>query len=136
MRIWRRWFAGALLAGVVYLIIGVGFARLATPSVFFWRRAAWVVSAIVYAAHIRYEHFRLRSSPRLTAAHVACGAAVGAFGLAAAATVQSLLTGAGNPRLLHIALLAWPVITGIPAFVVALIILSAAKPLIRFDSHS
>jgi len=81
-----------------------------------------MVSAVVYAAHIGYEHFRIRSSPRSTALHVAFGAAVGAFGLAAAAIVHSLLTGTGNLRLLRIALLIWPLITGVPAFVVALVL--------------
>ena len=81
-----------------------------------------MVSAVVYAAHIGYEHFRIRSSPRSTALHVAFGAAVGAFGLATAAIVHSLLTGTGNLRLLRIALLIWPLITGVPAFVVALVL--------------
>src|SRR5215472_17882507 len=120
MGIWCGWFARALLAGTLYLIIGVGFAPLSVPSVFFWRLAAWMVSAVVYAAHIGYEHFRIRSSPHSTALHVAFGAAVGAFGLAAAAIVHSLLTGTGSLRLLRIALLIWPLVTGVPAFVVAL----------------
>ena len=81
-----------------------------------------MVSAFVYAAHIGYEHFRIRSSPRSTALHVAFGAAVGAFGLAAAAIVHSLLTGTGNLRLLRIALLIWPLITAVPAFVVAFVL--------------
>ena len=81
-----------------------------------------MVSAAVYAAHIGYEHFRIHSSPHSTALHVAIGAAIGAFGLAAAAIVHSLLTGTGNLRLLRIALLAWPLITGVPAYVVALVL--------------
>ena len=81
-----------------------------------------MVSAVVYAAHIGYEHFRIRSSARSTALHVAFGAAVGAFGLAAAAIVHSLVTGTGNLRLLRIALLIWPLITGVPAFVVTLVV--------------
>jgi len=132
MQIWRRWFAWALLAGTVYLIIGVGFAPLAIPSVFFWRLAAWVVSGVVYAAHIGYEHFRLRNSPRTAALHVALGTAVGAFGLAATATVRSLLTGTGNLRLLCLALLIWPAITGIPAFVIALTVSSLLARLPRY----
>ena len=81
-----------------------------------------MVSAVVYAVHIGYEHFRIRSSPCSTALHVAFGAVVGAFGLAAAAIVHSLLTGTGNLRLLRVALLIWPLITGVPAFVVALVL--------------
>ena|SRR5438309_314355 len=122
MRIARGWFAGAFLAGGLYVIIGVGFARLSVPSVFFWRLAAWIVSAVVYAVHIGYEHFRRFNPPRSTALHVAWGAAFGAFGLAAAANVHSLLTGTGNLRLLRIALVVWPLITGVPAFLVALVL--------------
>ena len=122
MRILCGWFAWALLAGTLYLIIGVGFATLSIPSVFFWRLAAWMVSAVVYAAHIGYEHFRIRSLPRSAALNVAIGSAVGAFGLAAAAIGHSLVTGTGNLRLLRIALLIWPLITGAPAFVVALVL--------------
>jgi len=131
MRISRNWFAWALLAGTLYLIIGVGFAPLSVPSVFFWRLAAWMVSVVVYAAHIGYEHLRIRSSLRSTALHVALGAAVGAFGLAAAAIVHSLLTGTGNLRLLRIALLIWPLITGAPAFVVALVLTVVLARLLR-----
>ena len=80
-----------------------------------------MVSAVVYAAHIGYEHFRMAYPPRSTALHVALGAAVGAFGLAAAAIVHSLLTGTGNLRLLRLALLIWPLITGVPAYVVAFV---------------
>jgi len=122
MRILCSWFAWTLLAGTLYLIIGVGFAPLSVPSVFFWRLAAWIVGAVVYAAHIGYEHFRIGSSPHSTALHVAIGAAIGAFGLAAAAIVHSLLTGTGNLGLLRIALLVWPLITGVPAYVVALVL--------------
>ena len=135
MQIKRHWFACALLAGLLYLFIGVGFAPLATPSVVFWRRAAWVVSALVYLAHIAYEHFRLRNSARSAAMHVALGAAVGAFGLAAAANVRSFLTETGNARLLRIALLVWPARTGIPAFVVGLIVSSVLARLPHYRKH-
>src|SRR5215470_6643227 len=122
MRMSCGWFAWASLAGTLYLMIGVGFAPLSVPSLFFWRLAAWMVSAVVYAAHIGYEQFRIRSSPHSTALHVAIGAAIGAFGLAAAAIVHSLAIGTGNLRLLRIALLVWPLITSVPAYVVAFIL--------------
>ena len=81
-----------------------------------------MVSAVIYAAHIGYELVRIRSSPHSTALHVALGAAIGALGLAAAANVHSLLTGTGNLRLLRIALLVWPLITGVPSYVVAFVL--------------
>src|SRR5689334_10355182 len=46
VRISCSWFAWALLAGTLYLIIGVGFAPLSVPSLLFWRLAAWMVSAV------------------------------------------------------------------------------------------
>src|SRR5690349_5094974 len=118
MQIWRRWIPCGLLPGAIYVAIGVGFAPLSTPSVFFWRLAAWVVSAVVFVAHVGYQCFWLQSLPRVTALHAALGAGLGSFGLAAAANVHALVTGTGNLRLLRIALLVWPVITAIPAFIV------------------
>lgn len=120
MRISRGWFAWALLAGALYLTIGIGFARLSAPSVFFWRRMAWIVSAMVYAAHIGYERFRAGSSQQETALHVAVGAGIGALGLAASAVTHSWLTGLGNMRLLRFALVVWPLMTGVAAYLVAL----------------
>ncbi len=61
----KPWVRAAILAGVVYVVVGYGSAAL-DPSVpdrarFVWRLAAWAVSAAVFAAHIGYEHFRLAS---------------------------------------------------------------------------
>ena len=42
------------------------------------------------------------------------------FGLAVAAVVHSLWAASGNLHLLFVALVAWPVITALPAFLVAL----------------
>jgi hypothetical protein len=125
MRTSCGWFAWALLAGSLYLMIGTGFAPLSVPSVFFWRLAAWMVSGLVYLAHICYERLVIRSSPHSTAVHVALGAAIGALGLAAAAIFHSLHTGTGNLRLLRIALLVWPLIAGLPAYVVAFVLTAA-----------
>jgi hypothetical protein len=116
-----------LLLAVVYLIAGIVAAELAAKAashqaVVAWRLAAWVVSAIAFGAHIVYEQVRLRSSPRITALHVAAAAGLGAFGLAAAANIHAL-TGS-SPRhstMLLLSLAIWPVITALPAFVVALV---------------
>jgi hypothetical protein len=86
-----------------------------------WRWAAWVVSAIAFGAHIVYEQLRLGTSPRITALHVACAAGLGAFGLAVAANVHGL-TAAYPPSLLVVlSLVIWPVMTALPAFIVALV---------------
>jgi hypothetical protein len=131
-----RWFTVAIVTGVVYASIGVGSAPLRTPSVFFWRFAAWVVSAIVYGSHIGYEHFWLGNPPRSAAVHVGFGAAIGAFGLATAATVRSLLTGTGNLHLLRLALIVWPVITAVPAFLIALILSSVLIRVARRETST
>jgi Na+/glutamate symporter len=82
-----------------------------------WRLAAWVISAAVFAAHIGYEHLRLRSAPRTTAFRASLAVALGAFGLAVAAMVHAHAR-SGHPR--SLAFLVWPVVGALPAFGVAL----------------
>jgi hypothetical protein len=86
-----------------------------------WRLAAWGVSAVVYAAHIGYEQFRMDSSPRATALHTAVAVAIGAFGLAVAANVHEVWVASSYRRSLAVALVAWPALVAVPAFVVALV---------------
>ncbi|HLR04704.1 MAG TPA: hypothetical protein VK117_02760 [Pyrinomonadaceae bacterium] len=47
----KPWIRVAILVGVVYFVVGAGFAALANPSgsdqVRWWRLAAWVASAVV-----------------------------------------------------------------------------------------
>ena len=114
------WFGTAILIGVLYSVIGIVFA-LPSNQVRMWRLAAWVISAAVYAVHIGYEHFRLGNSPRATALHTALAVAVGAFGLAVAANFHELWVASSYRRSLALALVAWPLLTALPAFVVALI---------------
>jgi len=86
-----------------------------------WRLAAWVVSAVGYALHIAYERFHLENSPRSSALHIACAVALGAFGLAAGANLHSLYIGSTSQhrQLLLLSLGIWPVMTALPAFLVA-----------------
>src|SRR5262249_12883614 len=94
-----------------------------------WRLAAWAASAVVYGAHIAYEHFRLRNSPHSTALHAAVAVAIGGFGLAVAATVHSVLAASPDRRLhlFALALVVWPVAVALPAYLVALAA-SRARP--------
>jgi hypothetical protein len=87
-----------------------------------WRLAAWAVSAVAYAAHIGYEHFKLRSSPGVSALHVALAVAIGALGLAAAGMIRGLSTASAFRPIWIVALVAWPAITAIPAFLIALLV--------------
>jgi len=117
----QPWVRVVVLLGIVYAFVGVVFAIPVGP-VKVWRLAAWVVSAFAYAAHIAYERFRLRNSPRSAALHVALAVALGAFGLAVGANIHSLRLGSANEhrRFLLLALGLWPVITALPAFLFAL----------------
>lgn len=117
-----RWLLAVMLFGAVYLLIGIAFPNPSAPTEkqFLWRLAAWIVSAIVFAIHICYEHFRLRNSTRTVAAHASMAAALGAFALSVAANIHALRTGAGNGRLLLLSLVLWPFITAVPAFLAAL----------------
>ena len=128
----QPWLRAMVILGVVYAFVGIVFAMPAS-HVKVWRLAAWVVSALTYGAHICYERFRLRNSPRLAALHVALAVALGAFGLAVGANIHSLSVGSTNEhrRLLLLALVLWPIITALPAFLVALIaswVLALAGP--------
>ena len=116
-----------LFFGILYCVVGIvsGFfaGRAAShQALVAWRWAAWVVSAIAFGAHIVYEQLRLSSSPRVTALHVSCAAGLGAFGLAVAANVHALTVSPYRPSLLlALSLAIWPVMTAVPAFVVALV---------------
>ena len=123
----KPWVGRVILLGLVYLTVGLVFGELADQSAFnhmhvvIWRLAAWVVSGAVYAAHILYEHFRLANSPRSTALHAAVAVAVGAFALAVVANLHGIWVASSHQRLLAFALVAWPALAAIPAFVIALI---------------
>jgi hypothetical protein len=116
----QPWLPAVILVGALYAVVGILFA-LPPAHVRAWRLAAWVVSAIAYGAHIGYERFRLQQRTAAAALHVALAVALGAFALAAAANVHALLIGStGHRRLLVLSLALWPLLTAIPAFLVAL----------------
>lgn len=122
----QEWVRAVILVGVVYFIIGFGFGELAKLSLFgtvgVWRLGAWVASAVVAAAHIFYERFRLRHSPLMAALHVAVAVALGAFLLALAAIVHASMVPIHAPYWQYfLALVLWPIITGVPSFLIALL---------------
>ena len=116
-----RWFSVALAAGVLYLLIGRFFPQPA-DNLRAWRLGAYAASAVVFAMHLAYEQVRLRNAPRTMALHVAAAVAMGGAALAIAGMLNSLsATGSVRP-MWFVALVAWPALTGIPAFLVALAI--------------
>ena len=126
----KRWLRAVILLGVVYAVVGVSFSAFArwAPSDSMpetWNRLAFLASGIAFAIHIGYEHFRLGSSPRITALHTSIAVALGALGLALVANIHDLGSASGyRPRML-IALVAWPLLTAVPAFIVALAVAAA-----------
>lgn len=121
----KRWIGIAMLFGVLYFAVGFGFGELAgaaasTQMRTFWRVSAFVVSGVLFAAHIAHEHFRLRNATRPTAWHVCVAVAIGGLALALAANIHDLASAAGYRPKMLIALVAWPLITAVPAYVVAL----------------
>jgi len=121
-----RWLRAVGLVGAVYFVVGIAFGALANLSAtggmrVAWRLAAWLFSAAAFAAQIAYEHFRLRGRAVTVAWHAALAVALGAFALAVAANIHSLSAGASQHRsLLHLALVVWPAVSAVPAFLVAL----------------
>jgi hypothetical protein len=124
-RMKRRALWLIVVAGAVYLTAGLVFGALAgqatsSQSRVAWRWAAWLVSSMMFGGHILYEHIVLRSTSRITALRVSSAAGLGAFGLAAAANLHALNGPMREPRpLLVLSLAIWPIITMLPAFVVA-----------------
>jgi hypothetical protein len=123
----HRWLRIAILVGLIYPAVGFAFASLAGAAAssqmqFFWRLSAFIISGVVFAAHIAYEHFRLRNTARSTAWHVSLAVALGGFALALVANIHDLGSASGyRPRML-IALVAWPLLTAVPAFIIALVL--------------
>ena len=122
----RRSLRAVLLLAAAYLLIGIAFAELPVFDTtnamhVMWRRLAWVVSGIGFAAHIAYGHFRLGNSPHMIATHASIAAALGACGLALAANVHEWKTASSFRPSIAIALIAWPLLIAVPAFVAAIV---------------
>jgi hypothetical protein len=111
---------------VLYCTIGITFSAFAARSsshrmAVAWNFASFGVSLVVFAIHIGYEHFRIGNRPLIVALHTSLAVALGGLLLALAANIHAIRVASANHRLLAIALIVWPLMTGIPAFVVALI---------------
>ena len=111
-----------LLVAASYLAVGIAFPQFSdSATTLMWRRLAWLVCCVGFAAHILYGTLRLGNSPRMTAMHASLAAALGACGLAVAANLHEWRTASRYRPSIATALVAWPFLTAIPAFVVAII---------------
>ena len=126
----KRWLLAVVLFGAIYFVIATAFGALAGSAASnltreTWNRLAFLACGIAFVVHIGYEHFRLHSSTRTTAWHASLAAALGGLALALWANLHDLGSSSGyRPRLL-IALIAWPLLTGVPAFLIALVTAAA-----------
>jgi len=119
------WLRAAILFGLGYFLVGRLFA-VPGEHAQTWRFAAWLVSFLIYATHFRSERGRPSTPPRAVALHVATAVAIGAFGIAVAGMMRSLAAqGSLKPTWL-LALVLFPLVTGVPAFLVGLIAAVAA----------
>jgi hypothetical protein len=116
-----RWVPAALSAGAIYLLVGIGVPNPSSPgeAQFLWRLAAWLMGGVVFLGHFAFEHFHLQNVPRMVAFHVSLAVALGTFAIAVAANIHALRTEISHQHLLLTALIIWPVIAAVPAFLVA-----------------
>lgn len=111
--------------GLLYTAVGFFTGELArstatTQAGNRWRLAGWVLSFLVFGCHVLFERRRL-SKPTVTAAlHVAVAVGIGAFALAIAGPVRSHWGAPDFARAAGLSLLLWPIVTAVPAFLVAL----------------
>lgn len=127
----RLWLRAVLLTGAIYCTIGITFSAFAARSshrmAVAWNVASFAVSLVVFAVHIGYEHFGIGNRPLNVAWHTSLAVALGSFLLAVSANIHSFRVANSQHGLLAIALVVWPLMTGIPAFGVALIAAVALK---------
>ena len=115
-----------LFVAISYALVGVVTAELSghaqSPQLrTAWRLAAWVLSLIIFVSHLSYERLRVGNTTTVAALRTAVAAALGAFALAAVGPVRSHWGAADIWRTVVLSLVTWPVLTGIPAFLVALL---------------
>src|SRR5262245_53425681 len=101
----RPWGRALMLFGAAYAVVGILFAGMAgwsesNQARTTWRLAAWGISAVAFAIHVAYEHYRLRSSALTTALHASMAVALGAFALALAANLRGYLVSSSAQWLL------------------------------------
>ena len=118
-------FRTIVLVALVYVAIGavtIALSRMA-PSIQLrtaCRFAAWIMSAVVFAAHIVHER-RWSSLPRRVALRAAAAVALATLVLAVSAVIRQSMTSNLRPSM-ALAIGIWPILTGVVSFLVALVV--------------
>jgi len=126
----RLWIT--LGVALFYAIVGVATSSLngaesSAVSVRITRFVAWGLSLVAFLAQVVVERTRLRVGPRSAAADAALATAIGALVLAVRATVHAMSNEAFSGRY-ALALVLWPLLLAIPAFIVAFGLASMMRP--------
>lgn len=122
-----------IIFAIVYLFIGVGTAIISNPLTnsemqVVWRLASLIASIIIFISHIKYEIINRFNSPRIAAINTSGSVALGAFALAVLANIYALMNASTDNYSLLLALIIWPIVTGLISFLAAHIM---AKFIIR-----
>lgn len=126
------------VTGLAYFVTGEVFIVLAGavtgPARIAFRLAAWLISAAIFAAHVRYEYARMNNPPGATAWRAATAVAFGAFCVALVAYVRSMIASPDRHTSMVATIIAWPLLAGIPAFLVALVATVIAGKVVKRPS--
>ena len=130
-----RWYNAALVVGLGYFAITVTTGAMAAIAatgrgLFLWRLSAFAFCGLVFLAHIAYEQFRLRNTPKTTAVHTSLAVAIGALALAISANLNDVVIASTYRIRMLLALLIWPILTAVPAFIAAFVLAFLCRKLL------
>ena len=114
----------ALSIGLLYAALGFVTGELSKSAASpqwqnAWRLSAWPLSFLVFACHFGYERLKLANPPIRAARHVAIAAGLGGLFLALVGPVRTHWGADDFGRAAVLSLAVWPLLTGIPAFLLA-----------------
>jgi hypothetical protein len=124
------------LVGLAYFLVGVVFAAIANPAGpgvvrTTWRLAAWAASLALFALHVRYECVRHGGTALATALRASAAVALGALVLAVYINLRAEWANPGPHRSVRLAIVVFPIVGGLPAFVVAWAAAAALSRMLR-----
>jgi hypothetical protein len=119
------WIRPLLLAAITYGVVGIVTARLAGAASAQqvragWRLTGWLLGLAVFSGHLAFEHRRIGAPLRTSATRVATAVAVGALALAIVGPIRAHWGASDAGRTFALSLVMWPIITGVPAFLLGL----------------
>jgi hypothetical protein len=123
-RAWRYRSWAIVVFGLACLAIGMASALVSNPMPASaprtaLRLAALLLGMVAFISQMRFEVIRLQRAPRVAALKVSSAIALGVFLLAVFANICAWKASSSSPSLL-LALLIWPAVSGVLAFLVAL----------------